>query len=69
MVSWRLVLLLVAMVVPGGSLILLLWAGAKALLSHREVMLQRPQVALARPPVVGAPQESLRAGDPGSARP
>lgn len=56
MVSWRLVLLLVAIVVPGGSLILLLWAGAKALLSHREVMLQPSQVALARPPVVKRPR-------------
>ncbi len=58
MVSWRLVFLLIAMLVPGGSLILLFWAGAKALLAHREGVLRRPQVALARPPM--ADQRRLR---------
>ncbi len=51
MSSWKIILVLLAILIPGGSLVLLAMATAKALVAGRDRILRRA-VPVARPVVV-----------------
>ena len=57
MAWWKFVPMLIALLVPGGSLLFVAWAAAKAFRAHREVTLHGVPVALASPARVGRTPE------------
>jgi len=60
MTGWRLVLMLIALLVPGGSLLLMVWVAARAFKADREAMLRRAQVRVAIAPSVRGVRDRVR---------
>ena len=54
------VLMLIALLVPGGSLLLMVWVAARAFKADREAMLRRAQVRVAIAPSVRGVRDRVR---------